>query len=426
MKFLKVLLLLVFVFTLSSCTDNPVVEENLLLKAKTELTIPTEVTEYELPTSLNGVEITWNSTASDTLTEDFKTIQSNDDQDVTLTAILTLDGKVLTKLFNVTITGTHIINYDLLAIQNAMTATSFESTEFSVDAVLPINKDGVTIIWSSNNSSFMANDGTITRPADGQEDCVVVMTASFVFNDEQVPKDYFFTVKAAVATVEYIGYYQGAEGLSGDTLKLFLNELIDEHTIFTYDQVKYLLAETDKDPNNPDNIILFYTGLSVSSTWDFGNTYNREHVWAKSHGSFGNDDGPGSDMHHLRPAMPIVNTYRSNLDFDEGGTLVPNTTDCYKDGDSFEPRDEVKGDVARIMFYMVVRYEGYDGFVDLELTENVDTSGPFFGKLSILLKWNLEDPVDEFEMNRNNVIYSYQHNRNPFIDHPEFAELIWG
>ena len=94
----------------------------------------------------------------------------------------------------------------------------------------------------------------------------------------------------------------------------------------------------------------------------------------------------------------------------------------------FEPRDEVKGDVARMLFYMAVRYEGYDEYLDLELNENIlDRSdiSPFHGKLSLLLEWNLLDPVDDFERQRNEVIFGYQGNRNPFIDYPEFANMIF-
>jgi endonuclease I len=113
------------------------------------------------------------------------------------------------------------------------------------------------------------------------------------------------------------------------------------------------------------------------------------------------------------------------LDFDEGGRAIANST-CFKDGDSFEPRDEVKGDVARMIFYMAVRYEGFNGEIDLEINELVDNNAPNIGILSVLLQWHLDDPVDDLERTRNDLIFGYQGNRNPFIDHPEFANLIWG
>ena len=89
-------------------------------------------------------------------------------------------------------------------------------------------------------------------------------------------------------------------------------------------------------------------------------------------------------------------------------------------------RTRVKGDVARMLMYMDVRYEGENGERDLELADKVNTyPNPTHGKKSVLLQWHKLDPVDAFEMNRNNVIQSIQGNRNPFIDHPEWADLIW-
>ncbi len=222
------------------------------------------------------------------------------------------------------------------------------------------------------------------------------------------------------------GYYDSAAGLTGEELKTALHNIIDNHTIKTYDEIRYLLDETDRDPNNPNNLILLYKGTSVSNVWDGGTTYNREHVWAKSHGDFGETPPAGSDLHHLRPTDPSVNSSRGEKDFDNGGTQHPEATECNTDFDSWEPRPAVKGDIARMMFYMATRYEGdVAGELDLELVNYTGTSGPIFGKLGTLLEWNEQDPVDDFERNRNEVIYSYQHNRNPFIDHPEWVALIW-
>ena len=97
----------------------------------------------------------------------------------------------------------------------------------------------------------------------------------------------------------------------------------------------------------------------------------------------------------------------------------------FQNSNSFEPPNRVKGDVARILFYMATRYEQGDK-VDLELNEKLNNgSNPYHGKLSVLLEWNELDPVDEFEQNRNNVIQEWQGNRNPFIDNPEWANAIW-
>lgn len=224
------------------------------------------------------------------------------------------------------------------------------------------------------------------------------------------------------------GYYDSADGLTGEALKNALHDIIDGHTVKSYSDLWTILKETDEDPNNTDNFILIYTGQSIPKTFVYP-AFNREHVWAKSHGFPNESDYGYTDAHHLRPSDVDVNSARGNLDFDNGGTLVSGTTDCYSDGDSWEPRDEVKGDIARMMFYMVVRYEGNGGTnddYDLELVDYVGTSGTEFGKLSTLLEWHNNDPVDEMDIQRNEVVYSYQNNRNPFIDHPEYVAKIWG
>lgn len=132
-------------------------------------------------------------------------------------------------------------------------------------------------------------------------------------------------------------------------------------------------------------------------------------------------------MNHLRPTDASVNSTRNNLDFDNGGSEHTEATGNYYDSDSWEPRDSVKGDVARMLFYMAVRYEGDAGEVNLELNNQVNNgTAPYHGKLAVLLEWNEQDSVDAFERNRNEIIYNqYQHNRNPFIDHPEWASAIW-
>ncbi len=225
-------------------------------------------------------------------------------------------------------------------------------------------------------------------------------------------------------------YYKNAMGKSGETLKAALHNIIKGHTKLSYKQVWQGIKDTDEDPNNPNNVILLYTGRSQSKSSNGSgvNDWNREHVWAKSHGNFGTTAGPGTDLHHLRATDASVNSTRGHLDFDNGGVIHSEATGCRYDRDSWEPRDEVKGDVARMLFYMAVRYEGDNGEVDLELNDKVNNgTAPYMGRLSVLLKWNEQDPVDEIERRRNDIIYNkYQHNRNPFIDHPEWANAIWG
>ncbi|GAB2812827.1 endonuclease I family protein [Streptomyces daliensis] len=225
-------------------------------------------------------------------------------------------------------------------------------------------------------------------------------------------------------------YYKDAEGKTGDELKSALHEIISSNTTqLSYDEVWDALKVTDQDPDNSSNVILLYSGRSQSKDSNGGDAddWNREHVWAKSHGDFGTSTGPGTDVHHLRPTDVSVNSTRGNKDFDEGGTEVDEAPGNFTDDDSYEPRDAVKGDVARMILYMAVRYDGDDGFADLEPNDEVDNgSKPNIGRLSVLKEWSTQDPPDDFEKNRNQVIFDqFQHNRNPFIDHPEWVGEIW-
>ena len=122
-----------------------------------------------------------------------------------------------------------------------------------------------------------------------------------------------------------------------------------------------------------------------------------------------------------------VNGARGNLDFDNGGSAVAQCAGCLADADSFQPRDAVEGDVARMIFHMAMRYSGDGGFADLEVNEQVNNgSAPDIGRLSVLKAWSAADPPDAFEQRRNEVRYTtWQHNRNPFIDHPEWVASVW-
>jgi endonuclease I len=225
------------------------------------------------------------------------------------------------------------------------------------------------------------------------------------------------------------GYYDAAEGKTGAELKAALHGIVAAGDHLTYDEVWEALKVTDEDPADPANVIMIYSGAAMSENANGGGTdqWNREHTWAQSHGDFGTSPGPGTDLHHLRPSEVGVNSTRGNLDFDNGGSPVDGAPDSLVDEDSFEPRDAVKGDIARGILYMAVRYDGDDGFADLEPNDSVgNDSAPFMGRLSVLLEWNTQDPPDAAEQARNDLIHSqYQNNRNPFVDHPEWADAIW-
>lgn len=231
------------------------------------------------------------------------------------------------------------------------------------------------------------------------------------------------------------GYYNNAQGKTGEDLKIALHSIIHTHTRLSYDDVWDALKYTDEDPDNTNNVILLYSGWSYPKSNNGGGVseWNREHTWAKSQGDFGTSQGPGTDIHHLRPTDVTVNSARGSMKFDEGGNIYTDasrygggdgTTSCKKGSDNWEPADEVKGDVARMLFYMATCYETEDG-VDLELAESSSTSGKH-GRLSTLLKWHEQDPVSDWEIRRNNRAQEKQGNRNPFIDHPEYVCWVWG
>lgn len=242
--------------------------------------------------------------------------------------------------------------------------------------------------------------------------------------------------------------------LTGTAFRSELAELItDTHTTWTVYNGTSSLALNNvwpksdvADPKNPNNgqIKWFYTG-TVTSASNFGGsngTTNREHVWAKNgkdsltFGSGWAEAGPGADAHHLRPTECQLNSGRGNLGFD----IVPQTsgnivkqddrTDygtgdglCYKSGSFFYPAKGYRGATARILFYMQVRWGDACAldFVDGPTTNN----GKYIGKISTLMRWHIEEPPNEDEIYRNNIIAGIQGNRNPFIDHPEFAEMIY-
>ncbi len=237
------------------------------------------------------------------------------------------------------------------------------------------------------------------------------------------------------------GYYDSALNKTGDELKEALNNIISTGvTKLPYSSSSFdvwdALDVTDEDPNNSSNVILMYTGRSQEKGQKTGqgnlgqDNWNREHTYPKSNGGFNNSSASAyTDIHHLRPTDESVNSKRGNLEFDQGGNEITEAPGNYSDGDSFEPRDEVKGDVARMMFYMATRYEGRDtsdvSNPDLELVPSVTNNGAALGNVCVLLEWNEQDPVDHFEFNRNSKIQKIQGNRNPFVDNPHWGDTIF-
>ena len=257
----------------------------------------------------------------------------------------------------------------------------------------------------------------------------------------------FLLVLSSVSIMAQIpnGYYNNASGKTGDELKFALHEIIKDHTTISYGQIWNAFWSTD----NKDNGVVWdmYSdvpngtpGYSYAINQDEcdsdgcddeGCCYNREHSWPQSW--FNEQETPRTDLHHIFPTDCFVNLKRSNFPFGEvgsatwtsqnGSKLGNNTTSGYS-GKVFEPIDEYKGDFARALMYMSVRYYSEDdGWGTSDMTNKSDIE-PW--AIQLLMRWNEQDPVSQKEINRNNVIYNdYQHNRNPFVDHPEYARRIW-
>ena len=245
-------------------------------------------------------------------------------------------------------------------------------------------------------------------------------------------------------------YYSSVSGLTGDSLLEGLASLSkSKHRYYTsYDEIWGGACYSDADPNNPSSkIIDFYSQKSIPNTYNTS-VWDREHVWCQSlsNGLFGTS-GAGSDIHHIRPSIDNINSSRNNNKYGNTGKKgakyysftndsVSNSTSSdtlygYLSNSVFEPIDSVKGDAARIVMYVYMHYSKevsansnntYAG--SLSITNIVSASSKQ-AAWDLLCSWNALDPVDSFEINRNNYCASVTGLRNPFIDHPEYADKIW-
>ena len=242
-----------------------------------------------------------------------------------------------------------------------------------------------------------------------------------------------------VASIQPTGYYDSLDGLADGALGQELQNIIAEEGVVraqTYSDIVNILKEADQNPANSNQVWLLYTEegrakLDYQTTSISTGKWNREHTYPRSRGGFNSIelddvyDGKdifwnttadslrhgNSDAHALRAADGPENSSRNNQNYGVAEYDGPagNAGSFY-------------GDVARSVFYMSVRYNGLaivDGY------PGIDPIGQL-GDLTTLLDWHRNDPPDDFEMNRNNVVYSWQFNRNPFIDHPDLVEHLWG
>ncbi len=240
----------------------------------------------------------------------------------------------------------------------------------------------------------------------------------FNFSTETLTSDItLYAVWQSTTTNNPGGYYNSITATSGVELVNQLNTLIkvvkagngSQNT--SYDEVITLLQTADKATSDPSKLWGIYDGAFLPIPWDHINNWNREHVWPQS--LLGENASPSArnmatDAHNLRACTPSVNSSRSNKYFDL-------TTGSY----TYFPGNEHKGDVARILLYMALRYKD-----TLSLVDGAPSTGQM-SRISLLKQWHLEDPVDQFEIQRNQAIYEKQGNRNPFIDNEQWFNSIW-
>jgi endonuclease I len=270
------------------------------------------------------------------------------------------------------------------------------------------------------------------------------------------------------------GYYDGTAGLTGYALKSKIHDIISEKMInWHYDDLKVLYAQTDldkyydHDASNTQYLLDIYSEIpSGPDSYEYtadqlvagvgmeGQGYNREHMMPQSTFSTSSSisDYPMySDLNFIIPVDGYINQRRSNYPYGIGNNtnhyIFSNTSRISNaaipnypyTGRVYEPINEFKGDIARSLLYFVVRYEGKLGSFNTAYTTSANLTPatdqcPLDGTeeravepayIAMLKQWSTADPVSQREIDRNNAVYVIQKNRNPFIDHPEWIDMIW-
>ena len=312
------------------------------------------------------------------------------------------------------------------------TPSTSESTSSSV----------TSLETTSNTPSSSSQDNTSNTPSSSNSSSSSTPSSSSSISS--TPSSSFVSSStssnSSIATIdiiteegrnEFSGYYSKINnsltgGMDG-TLRTTLSSFIAPKEYYTYSgsgsgQLGKELCYFDEDPTNPDNMILFYTQKSIKKEVSGDGTWNREHVWPQSlsNGLYGKTGG-GCDVLHIRPTYISTNSARGNLKYKDCPTgevlKYQNISYAKRSGNFFEPQDSVKGDCARICLYMWVTYFASRNTPLTNVTDSVET----------LVRWSNEDLPDAKEKLRNDRVQaSKQKNRNPFVDHPEWVNIIFG
>lgn len=343
-----------------------------------------------------------------------------------------------------------IINNPLIETLDVTDVSANEAT--GGGCITPMSQTEITargLCWSTDNNPTIENnhtsDGTGTGSFSSNLTGLMANTTYYVrayaISNAQVfyGREVSFTT-ASQSQLE--PYYSSVAGLTGTALKTALHDIISNDDHVSYAQLMTSFYSTDNKGSNivwdmysdvpggtPD--YYYYLGSDQCGEYDSeGDCYNREHSWPQSW--FNEQDTPRTDLNHIFPTDGFVNFKRGSYPFGEvknadwtssnGSKLGSSKTSGYS-GTVFEPIDEYKGDFARALLYMSVRYYGEDSQWDSSAMTDKSEIKPW--AIVMLLRWNESDPVSQKEINRNNAVYEIQGNRNPFIDHPEFARMIW-
>lgn len=413
--------------------------------------------------ALLGLATQWNEAANNLAST--QSLQRKSDN--------TYETKLPTPGVNNDGTGTvlNAINISVLPAGNLLEGTSFSIT-FSTQTVVTagfsfnfslINNNFTTTDYSTNLSITMATGTTsVTRLVqiiddnlvEGDEELKIAFgilpTNINKLNDNVIIRvndndnivqpwgNPLNPTYGLVASTRPANYYASLEGKSGAQLKQALQDIIANPSVvreYTYGDAYEIIKTADQNPSNSSQVWLMYVAQPRSKldqqTGSSGAVgfWNREHIYPQSRGGFAdatspfagnintwlptdaNDIAAGhSDVHHIRAEDSPENSVRSNRNYGIDYNGPAGNTGSWK------------GDVARAVFYMCVRYNG----LNVINGNPPETPDGFIGDLATLLQWNIIDPSDDFEMNRNNVIYSWQQNRNPFIDYPTLANYVFG
>lgn len=319
---------------------------------------------------------------------------------------------------------------------------------------VPVAVSGGPTTWTADPQASLA----------GLEDCLVDVLASKVSDLDGVatPMAANHSFVFTTASVPGNDYYAGVNTTSASALRASLHALIDDHQRIPYTSTATdtwdVLEFADEDPLNPGRILDVYKNASYAKVGGGNTEYNREHTWPKSYGFTNDGSGnyPYTDTHMLFLSDASYNSSRGNKPYADclvncterttlanggvggGSGVFPGNSNWY-DTTYWQTWGDRKGDVARALLYMDVRYEGGTHGVtgvaepDLVLTDDpglIQASSSnlnvaYMGRLADLLRWHAEDPVDDKERLRNEAVYSYQGNRNPFIDNPQWVACVF-